>query len=60
LVVRALLYISAEIGDCGPGGSPWSAKILKGVKKIITRFSYIVWPGKDEKESTDVAVKSYP
>ena len=25
-------------------GSPWSAKILKGVKISVTLFSYIIWP----------------
>jgi len=44
LVVRALLYISAEIGELWLRGSPCGAKLVKGVKKFVTLFSYIVWP----------------
>ena len=44
LVSRTLLCISAEVGELWPRGSPWSAKILKGVNKFVTLFSYTVWP----------------
>jgi len=42
LVVRVLLYASAEIGELWPRRSRWGAKIPKGVQ-IVTIFSYIVW-----------------
>jgi len=38
LVVWALLYISAEIGELWRRGSLWGAKILKGVKKNCNAF----------------------
>ena len=40
---RALLYINTQIDEVWPKASPWAAKIVKGVK-IITLFSYTVWP----------------
>jgi len=33
LVVRALLYITAEIGDCGPG-VPLERQNIEGCKKL--------------------------
>jgi len=42
--ITTLLCISAEVGELWPRGSPWSAKILKGVNKFVTLFSYTVWP----------------
>jgi len=39
LIDGASLYISIKIGELWPRGPP-----MKGVKKIVTLSSYIVWP----------------
>jgi len=38
----ALLYVITHTGELWHRRSPWGAEILKGVKKIITLFSYVV------------------
>jgi len=38
LLIRPLLYISVEIGELWPRGSPWGAEILKGVKNFCCAF----------------------
>jgi len=42
LIEGALLYVITQIGELWHGGSPWGAKILKGVQFLVTLFSYIV------------------
>jgi len=47
LIDGALLSIRAKIGEpwcTHTRRFPWGVKILKGVNKFVTLFSYIFWP----------------
>jgi len=44
LIDGALPYVTNQTGELWHRGAPGHSKIVKGVKKFVTLFSYTVWP----------------
>ena len=44
MIDGALPYVTNQTGELWHRGAPGHSKIVKGVKKFVTLFSYTVWP----------------